>query len=1078
MRNYLIRTPHASRFSLSSTWKGAVIAPLCTLVTAAFAGPSCTGLQVEGLAPAQAAETTVKMDFYHKPLPDIPLPNDIATRYDESSATGRRINASMVSPTAFESGVRRRIDQLDGWGVYQPIAIPFQGKPLDVQSILSGHRDADYNFDNDVVYLVNVDQKSANYGEKRALDLGNGNYPVVLQRRDNYWKNDPRVDTLSILYEEADEDKNGNGVLDPGEDTDADGVLDVPNYLPGADPDPTDLAARADALMTFYERETNTLIVRPMTPLEERTTYAVVVTRRLKDEAGNPVGSPYPYINHTAQTEALRPLISVLPKGLTLDDVAFTYTFTTQTVQSDMVAVRDGLYGIGPQAHLGKDFPAEVGSIEQMRDAESYPGAVNLNVMYGEDWLKALPTVLENLLGQDPDSEGYKVALKSYEYVDYFVVGSFQSPQLFARRDDEGNLLPYDDQSWPGNLHSTAAPTFPETVYFTLAVPRKEVSVRKEGKPAPTVIVGHGYGSSRFDGMQFAGFLATHGLATLSIDCPSHGINVDNATATLAKGVLGGFGIGAGAEAVFKDRAFDQNNDGNKDSGADYWSAYLFHTRDMVRQSALDYMQLIRVFSAFDGKTKWKYDVNGDGQNEIAGDFDADGNIDAGGSAEWHMMGGSLGGIMSMYMAGVEPKLTAVAPVSGGGGLGDIGIRSKQGGVPEAFILRGMGPLFAGTIDSATGKTRLEQIAPDLNDARILPIADVEGVKESDTMIVTNLRSGERGCGYVLPGGTVRASVACDVNDPVEISFYQGEQIQGTECELKESAPGATATVKTWEIGGVFQNVDIEKGTPLSAVTEGLGLRRANPEFRRFQGIGQLIIDLGDPANFARYALLQPLKFGNGEETGTHSLVITTMGDMNVPVSSGITYARAAGLIDFMRTDARYGKPVNQELLDDYTAEAAYNIGRYFDPSGNPVHLDIENFSQGTDLWGASIPRKENPYRLGMDKTDALGGKSAAIFPYTVPEGQHGFDQPGEMTDRFRKQCKATCATPGEGDPCGCDNQKTFDIGLFMFHMVGRYFASGGTFLSADLCQSANDCTGKPFAWSAPPPQRDVSTLP
>ena len=35
---------------------------------------------------------------------DIPLPNDIATRYDAGSATGRRINASMVSPGEGKDG--------------------------------------------------------------------------------------------------------------------------------------------------------------------------------------------------------------------------------------------------------------------------------------------------------------------------------------------------------------------------------------------------------------------------------------------------------------------------------------------------------------------------------------------------------------------------------------------------------------------------------------------------------------------------------------------------------------------------------------------------------------------------------------------------------------------------------------------------------------------------------------------------------------------------------------------------------------------------------------------------------------
>ena len=123
---------------------------------------------------------------------------------------------------------------------------------------------------------------------------------------------------LSLFFDETDEDLdgdgildpgedlNGNGVLDPGEDlnenglldppedTDADGVLDKPNYLPGMNPARDDLPGRADALMYFYERESHTLIAQPLEPLRERTTYAVVVTRRLLDADGEPVGSPIP----------------------------------------------------------------------------------------------------------------------------------------------------------------------------------------------------------------------------------------------------------------------------------------------------------------------------------------------------------------------------------------------------------------------------------------------------------------------------------------------------------------------------------------------------------------------------------------------------------------------------------------------------------------------------------------------------------------------------------------------------------------------------------------------------------------
>ena len=101
-------------------------------------------------------------------------------------------------------------------------------------------------------------------------------------------------------------------------------------------------------------------------------------------------------------------------------------------------------------------------------------------------------------------------------------------------------------------------------------------------------------------------------------------------------------------------------------------------------------MQLIRVIRSFDGIRKWKYDVDGNGAQELAGDFDADGQVDVGSDSPIHMVGGSLGGIMSMVMAGVEPELTSVSPVAGGGGYADMGPRTAQRGAIEGFVLRAM----------------------------------------------------------------------------------------------------------------------------------------------------------------------------------------------------------------------------------------------------------------------------------------------------------------------------------------------------------------------------------------------------
>lgn len=1033
----------------------------------------CQMSESEGVARSAPARTTVKMDFFHKPLPEIPLPNDVATIVDPSSPTGRRINASMVAPTEFERLTRRKIDELDGWGVFQPITIPFTG-PLDIDSIIAGHRDPLYETENDVVYLIDIDPASPEFGKLHYLDVGNGNYPVVLEKRDNYWANDPRASTISILFEEVDEDTNGNGRLDPGEDTDADGVLDKPNYYPGAHPAPDDLAGRADALMTFYERETNTLILRPLVPLRERTTYAVVVTRRIKDIHGDPVGSPYPAIHHSAQTEALRPLARVLPHGLTLDDVAFAFTFTTQSVQSSWRAVREGLYGYGPQRHLAHEFPARVEELLPLRDPQFFRGSRRLHLLYGEQWLQAARPLATTFLGLDPNSEEYRRLAESLQYVDYFVIGTYRSPQLFPRTDAAGNFLPLNEQVWPEDLDQRPAPARSETIYFTLAVPRKEVSARGEGRPAPVALLSHGYTGNRFPIMQFAGFFARHGLATIAIDGPSHGIGLTPEQESLARALLRSRGLEPAVDATLSDRAFDQNGDGIKDSGADFWSAYLFHTRDIVRQFMLDYSQLVRILRSFDGRRYWDFDLGEDGVPDLAGDFDGDGKIDVGGSAPIVMTGASLGGIMSMLMGGAEPEITAVAPIAGGGGYVDIGMRTVQGGALEAFVLRVMGPLYVGTLDAASGRMRIETVVVDLNDDATRLLGTVAGIEVGDTMVVENLRNGVRGCGLTLPGGRVRASLQSDRGDPIRILFYAGPVlVPGSECAVQ---PGAQlkARLEEFQADFVYQGTTFRAGEPLRALEDGLGRARNTPEIRRLSAIGQLVVDPADPAVFARHLLLEPLEFPfTGKRTGSHALVITSQGDMNVPASSGVTFARAAGLVPFLEVDPRYGRSPNQVLIDTYTVEAVDNLRRHTDAQGRGVHMDVENFSGGEDIWGPSYPRLDPPLRLGFDRWDPLGGRSAAIFPLTRDTGEHGFSLPGAMIDDFRAKCRAACPLPGSGDPCNCRTQTTYDIGSFLINMLARFLASNGAELSADLCQSRNDCPG----YLPPPRARSAEEL-
>ncbi|MBT9555067.1 MAG: hypothetical protein IV100_03510 [Myxococcales bacterium] len=1034
----------------------------------------CLSEEPAGIGASPAAAVTVKFDFFHRPLPELPLPNDVATRVDASSPTGRRINASMIAATRYEVRTRELIDQLDGWGVFMPITVPFTG-PVDIESITSAHPPDDFAFGDDVIYLVDVDPKSPTFGEFQHLDVGGGNYPVVLEELERYWDNDPRSVTNSLVFEEVDEDKNGNGKLDSGEDTDADGLLDKPNYLPGSTPAADDLAGRADALMTFWERETNTLIVRPMVPLRQRTTYAVVITRRLKDEKGQPVGSPFPFKNHEMQTDALAPLAGVLSKqGQSLDDVAFAFTFTTQTIESSWLAVRDGLYGLGVQKHIGEQFPAELGGVEPLldiRDGTPFAGRKSPFIMHHEDWSGALSLIASQFLNAKPGSALLEKLEMGHKYIDYHIVGWYDAPQLFERWHPDGTLRPLNDQSWPADLDTKPAPVRGERVYFHLVVPRKEVSARGEGKPAPLVILGHGYGGNRFDAVSMGGFFARHGMAVLAIDDVSHGIDISDDEFEQASGILGMFGLSPALEAmVRKHRAIDQNGDGKVDSGVDFWTAYLFHTRDVVRQSALDYMQAVRILRSFDGKRKWHLDVNGDGKEELAGDFDGDGKIDVGGDASLNMFGASLGGIMSSIVGAVEPELDSVVPIAAGGGLGDVALRSIQGGVPEAVILRMLGPIFMGSSEAGSDTVSVQTLIPDVNKEKQITLGSVPGVKAGDFIVVENHSIGTRACAFVWDDAGVlrwRTGLEANVEDKVAVHFYEGDAmlLGSTECAV-QAGKTPRVTFDSFGGNGSFQDRHWKVGTPLVALAEGLGLPRASPRIRRFLGLAQLVLDACDPAAMVPFMQERPLTFGDGSKTKTNMLIVTTAGDMNVPASTGTSIARAAGLVNYTEKHPTYGKSLNQVLIDTFTVEAVHNLKRFTDPAGNGVIMDIENFSGGTDLWGTDVPRLDPPLRLGFDANDALktpvrddSGISAAIFPFPVPEGQHGFEVPGGLIDRFRDNCKAACAS---GEDCKCDaivaDDKHFDVGAYMFNLMAHYVTTGGKSLADDACLSRDDC--------------------
>jgi hypothetical protein len=337
-------------------------------------------------------------------------------------------------------------------------------------------------------------------------------------------------------------------------------------------------------------------------------------------------------------------------------------------------------------------------------------------------------------------------------------------------------------------------------------------------------------------------------------------------------------------------------------------------------------------------------DIDGDGKADVAGDFDGDGKPDLGGpDATYGTWGESLGGILSGIHGAVDAYVTAAVPGSGGAGLTDIGVRSFQGGVVEAVLLRIWGPLLV-TVPAAergactdtsaesdrctvctAGQLSLRWVMPNLNDTGELEIGcyaqeDLAGT----TVIVNNLTNGETKCASVSDAGRVRVGLPASIGDQVRLDFFTGkDQVEsygtcvptfaaGTVPKLtvtqygKGPYPmGTTNEVMTDTCGGDtcgrFQGHYYPEGAALAAPAEGFGEIRQTPALRRFLQLAQMALDPGDPGSFAPYYSIKPMTDPFGKVIPPHAvLTLDTIGDMNVPLNAGIAFGRATGALPFM----------------------------------------------------------------------------------------------------------------------------------------------------------------------------------
>lgn len=1103
-------------------------------VMALAAGCLTDNEQPAGLRQSQQAQgPKVVFDLDAWPFPDIPFPNDLATLPDPTSPTGKRINVSLNGATQAERKVREYINRQAGFGVFTPITVTFDA-PLDLERIIERHQEKVPDLSDDLVYVVNIDPKSPNYGNFALLDMGRGNFPPTLWRPNAYFQNDPHAEGTNLLFEtRTEENCEPGGPVDPADDLDDDGVCDHPNTrTPGADP------YDVGELLDFYERETNTLLLRTVEPLDEKTTYAVVLTSDLVGEDQNPVQSPFGGINHARQTEALKALRDILPHRFPerfdakLQNIQFAWTFTTGAPTETLEAVRAGLYGHGSLSWLADQYPAEFKLLHNPKG----PGAKEPLTFRLDELIPMLAPVAAQALGSGGN---LKILEDAINQIDYMVSGSFISPYFLG--DSDGLAEAHadatikstnpqdDDEVFDIDVARGTARVRPGEVTFHCAVPAAQPG---RDTPFPVIIYSHAIGSTRLEMIAFAGQMAKFGLATCTIDAAGHGLDLPPEIGGVLGPIAESLGLPMLDKMLLHDRARDLTNDGAVDTGEDYFTADILHARDMMRQTTIDQMQLIRILRSFDGTTRWGtaidaedpwiadkiklvagWDQDGDGRGEIRGDFNADAKVDFGGEQPYLAWGTSLGGLQTGILAGIEPTIVAAASNAGGGGLGDIAARTEIGNVRVGVFLPMFGPLLNGNAPqdkdgNISGPMRLSWVLPSGISARTVAFATLEGIENGDRVVLRNLTRETRSfipedevqASVYVRNGRIRMGIAADALGPtarralldMDASVDLSARVMGCktggicgnatcnnaqvclpsgacqpveECQLgfdpaaidPELKPlldthsiadprefGDPLLIEVYAADGtlkitidtfpqhlIYENILYPAGAPLAALRTGWGLKRQTPRFRKFLGISQMLLEEADPAIYARHYNHTPLEYPYEQDAfklgKTNFLVVGTLGDPTVPISTALALARSAGVLNSFKPVKEYGTTQTGFLIDNFVAEGIYWLDRFAEYPGtifDPDDLDRGQFLS-TRHPGNLDPNPDAAYPLRATVQNPHG-ISALRLPYLDTHGEHTFNIP--RTDQG------------------------FDIAMFMTNQVGWFLANYGTRLSDDTC--------------------------
>lgn len=932
--------------------KNALISLLSLLVLAAFGcngpAPQTLRLTPEGTGPALSYSPLEKPDAISF------FPSDLATRYDPTSPTRKRLNISLERDLEVSKHLREQLNRLDGFSVVSPISIPFDA-PLDLSTVKDGG-----------IRLFNVSPESEGYGEEVSLDLQGTHYPTEFKPREVF------------PYDE---------------------FAALPDLFFGWD------NGEDEERVINYEVATNTLLVRPLYPLREKTTYGIVITEEIRGENGNPIRSPFPAVHHASDYRALSPLQNWIDP----ETIAFAWSFTTRSITNTPISIRDGLDGKGSLGWLQEKYPGrwidfqdlDVADTPQDPDDKDHP-----YILDGEFLPKALSSI-GAIAGGGLDTI-------TFEHVDYAVFGHFESVDL---RGEDGTI-------WVKPLEGTTAHKASK-VGFLLTVPK---NTEAHSAPFPVLLYNHGSRTSRLEQILMANDFSRAGIAVMSIDAVGHGpfggdlrslvereaANVPPDLASVVAGVIAQSFLSSDYEYADKDlmsilddleenglwqalfvqgRATDDDGDGVLLSGDSYYVPNPFQLASNGFQTVIDNMVLVRLLESLSPDS-----IPGEGFEDpstaseqellpymMAGDFNADGVLDVGGKdVKYFTMGTSMGAFHSTILLPLEKRITTGISNVGGGGLVDIMLRSSLAEVIDSIMVEPLGPVIVGCPVPKEDESAPTEVALSWNNWA-LKCRDIFTIQFAEkSSLLPRIP--------VTPKGTVTLS----------------------NPKLAQSTEHSTRTVVIHEDGGFSIAVGADKGDSLlfelrdeagdSLVSEtfvaqqsGSGHQRNSPRFRRLVATAQAGLDTMDPLAWARYILREPIENGPAKNI----LHFADVGDVTVPFSTMLAWDRGVGLLGLE-------EKASAEVMGYFLQENRMLGGSWM--------WDFDNLEGGSD----------GPGPLPVIETES--GVSGVRFPFT---SDHEFlgtlkpDAPFDWAQYYRNQAIHYLRTDGgeiRDDLCMEDN--------------------------------------------------------